>query len=355
MELKKFGIGASAIFAFVVFWGGAQLARRDLKSPLESDNFLNYIMPKLKVFTPQFSLFDRKFIDRKKLAPKNPDNLNNIKMAQNKPMASPTPKSLATAPPKPKAQVATTPLPNPPLVSSNDSKKEINTSDISDSDLPLENSVGPNGNAGRPMAVESPTPESQIGDWKMKILRNPTKETMNAFIFDFQTGKITKVVFYQVINDLMNDSSPEIQKLAVYGLAATPSYDSFVALMSNKSHLSSETQELVKIAIDGYIRTDKLSILNLALKSENTDVILGSMPLIAKIGSATELWISELSSTVGERERRGHSNRVPKGSFLDVVNTLNNLENSSDRQISQAARDTLNDLNNQSSTASRRE
>ena len=85
MELKKFGIGASAIFAFVVFWGGAQLARRDLKSPLESDNFLNYIMPKLKVFTPQFSLFDRKFIDRKKLAPKNPDNLNNIKMAQNKP------------------------------------------------------------------------------------------------------------------------------------------------------------------------------------------------------------------------------------------------------------------------------
>lgn len=354
MDTQKTSIVAIAILAFFVFWGGAQLALKPAQSPLESESFLDYVIPKLQTFIPKFSLWDRKFVDRRKLAPKLPA-ATATPMAQAK--ATAVPAASPTATPKPTAQAAATATPNP-SADNNSATKPLHA----DKDDPAFNSdpaefnpyTGNNSLAG-PAPSETPTPESQVEEWKRKIYSSPSKQTMNDLIFEFQTGKVSRAVFYEILEDLMKDSSSDIQKLSVFALAATPSLDSLHAILTNKDHLSTETSPLIKIALDGYTKPEKLRVLELALKSESPTVILGSMPLIVKIGSRMTLWTADYSSQSGGRDRRGPTNRIPKNDILDIVETLNHLEDSPDRLISQAARDTLNQLNYQPPTASRRE
>lgn len=349
MDTKKFGLAATIFLALFLFWGGSQLARQQRHEPLESDSFLNYVIPKLKKFVPKLSLWGRKFIDRRKLAPSGPP-MPPKKQANATPSPSPTPT------PKAQAKVTATPTPtpgvgasmsyNPSVVSSDKNDDFANDSDITGSG---------NANAGRPLAHESPSPETQIGEWRMRILRSPTKETMNEFVFAFQTGKVTKEVFYQVIDELLRDSSPEIQRLAVYAVSGTPSLESFSIYAMNKDHLSSETFDMQRVMLEGYTRPDKLKILELAIKSNNATVALAAMPLIVKISKKLTLWSADYSSTSNDRSRRGPSTRVPKNDFVQVVEALTSLAEGSDRQLAQAARETLNNLNYRPTTAFRRE
>ncbi len=353
MDTQKLSIGAIAALAFVVFWGGAQLARQPMQSPLESESFLNYVIPKLKKFIPKFSLWDRKFIDRRKLAPKLPTAAA-TPLAKAQSTAVPTATPIAT--PKPTAQAAASATPSPVADPNAVSTHAPADTPQPNSDPAEFNPYTGGANLSGPIPTETPTADSQVGEWKMKIYRSPSKQTMNDFVFEFQTGRISKAVFYQVLEDLMKDQSPDIQNLAVYALAATPSFDSLSALLTNKDHLSTETSGMLRVALDGYTKPEKLKILDLALKSENPSMILGSMPLIVKIGSRITMFTADYSSQAeGGRDRRGPTNRIPKNGIADIIETLNHLENSPDRFISQAARDTLNELNYQPPTASRRE
>lgn len=341
-------LSSSAMIAVIllIFWGGARLTvpQRN-QSLLETDGFISYVIPKLKTFVPKFSLWDRKFVDRRKLAPKKPDANNSPKTA--KATGTPTP----TASPKPKVAAAATPTPAPKAESD---KLKVTVNPVSpkeDFDPAASNPYGGNLDNGGPTPSETPSPETQIGEWKMKLLRSPTKTTMNEFVFEFQTGKLTKLVFYQVIEELMRDSSPEIQKLAVYGLAATPSYDSLVILLTNKDQLSSQVQPSVKATLEAYGKPDKVSIIAMSLRSETSQVVLGSMPLVVKMSQKIQLWSSDQSSNVDDRDRRGQPTRIPKKGFVEILEILRDLENSRDRQISIAAQNTLNQLTHDSPIA----
>jgi hypothetical protein len=308
------------------------------------------VIPKLKSFVPKFSLWDRKFVERRKLAPKAPSKDKAAQQAK----ASATPSPTAT--PKPKLQAAAKKTPTPThtpglVVDGNSSPTANEVGDPAES-----NPFGGIANQYRsPNPEESPSPETQIGEWRMRILRSPTKSTMNEFVLAFQTGQVTKTVFYQVIEELMRDSSPEVQRLSVYGLAATPSFDSLRLLLVHKDDLSGEAGPMLKVALEAYAKPDKLALLGSALRSENTPLVLGAMPLVVKTSKKVRLWSTEQSSLSGDRDRRGPSTGVPKGGFIEIVKTLRDLEDSSDRLIAQAARDTLGQLAMSNATARRRD
>jgi hypothetical protein len=353
MNNRIMGVGTIMALSFLLFWGGFKFFNYQDRGPLESDSFINYVIPKLKQFIPKFSLWNRKFIDRRKLAPKIPQNPTKTLVAV--PGVKPPAKPIAVAKPKP----TVTPLPSStPTVSA---KPELSTS-VALEESPLDvidpaqtNPFIGGGAAGKFAIPESSSPETLIGDWKMRIINSPNKETMNDFIDHFQTGKVAKEVYYQVLTELIQDSSPDIQRLALYSLSATPSLDSLSILMSNRDYISVESQDMLRLALDSYARPERLKLLNSALKSGNSRLVLGTMPLVVKIGSKMTLWSADYSSLSGDRASRGPTTRVPKSGLVEIFQTLQNLENSSDNLISQAARNTLNQLNYNPSTASSRE
>lgn len=349
MDMKKLAFVAMAAFAFMMFLGGKHLATTSKFGPRETDGFVNYIIPKLKTFVPRFSLWDRTFVDRRKLAPKGPDKdkKKNSMLAQGTPLptASPVPKNQANASPTP------APTSKPRFVV--DGATSTSNPDGFDptAEAPHDDLVA----VPRSRPPDEVSPETEIGEWKMKILRNPSKETMNEFVFAYQTGKVKKMVFYQVIDELLNDSGSDIQKLAIYGLAAIPSYESFSALMTHKYHLASDTQGMMKATLDGYARPERLNLLKVALSSRNPPIVIGAMPLVVETSKKMNLWSTDQSSHSDDRRRRGPTTRIPKNDFIEIFKILRDLADSSDRQISQAANDSLAQMTYDSPIASGRE
>ena len=350
MSSKQLQFGLIALFAFLLFWAGNKMSSPRLaQRSLEGDSFFNYVIPKLKHYIPKFSLWDRKFVDRRKLAPKSPEA---AKKANAKPSATPSPSPVPKA--KAIASATPTPVPKPGM--------EVTTvgSPLDGSKEPFDpafNDPYRSGgvNSGGLLPTETPSPETLVGEWRMRLLRNPTKDAMNDFVFEFQTGKVKKDVFYQVIEELLRDSNPDIQRLAVYGLSATPSYDSLFVLLTNKDQLANETQSAVRLAMDGYVKPDKLSLIAMSLRSNSPPVVIGSMPLVIKISKKVQLWSLDQSSTLDDRDRRGPTTGVPKKGFIEVVKILRELSESSDRPIAQAAQDTLNRLTISDPIARRRD
>jgi hypothetical protein len=327
------------------FWGGTQLNRGVRQTPLEAGGFFSYVIPKLKAFIPNISLMNRTFADHRKLLAKT--EMGKQSHQEQKPTPTPTP--TATAQPTPVAK-AKARVVNPEL-RVNVVGGDTDPSSPSDSDLfnqePANHApIGP---------IDSPTTDAQIGEWKMKIYRSPTKETMNDLIFEYQSGKMQKTVFYQLLEELMRDANPDIQRLAVYALAATPSYDSLVALLNNKDQLDSEAHDMIKVAYDSYSKPDRLKILEAALKSDSHIIILGALPLAIKAAQKITLWTADYSSTSSGRERRSPSRQVPKEELKGLIAALQALERSSDTQIAQAALEALNQLGHRLTTASRGE
>jgi hypothetical protein len=216
------------------------------------------------------------------------------------------------------------------------------------------NPYGGGSNNLGPAPSDVPTPETQMSEWKLRILRSPTKDTVNEFVFEYQTGKIDRTVFYRVINELLADSNSDVQRLAVYALASTPGYDSLYTLLKHKDQLNGEAQNTVRLALQAYTKAERMNAVAMTLRSETHEVVLGSMPIVIKMSKQMKLWSSDESSTVEDRDRRGPHTRVPKKGFIEIVEILKQLVDSHDRAIAQAAHETLNQLSVEPSFASSR-
>lgn len=349
MNTKWLSLGAMTGFFLLVFLLGRHVVTpKNAQTPLEAESFINYVVPKLKTFIPKFSLWDRKFIDRRKLAPKSAET-NTVPTKPAAVATKPTPTPTA----KPVAAVAT-PTPTPAPEASSQQITVTKNDNNEDFDPAQANPYGGGSNNLAPIPSDVPSPETQIGEWKMRIMRSPTKETINEFVFEFQTGKVERAVFYQVIGELMSDSNSELQRLGIYALVSTPSYDSLYTLLNNKEHLSSEAQTTLRLALDTYAKSDKMDLIKMTLRSDTHPVVLGSMSIAIKMSKHLKLWSADQSSTLDDRDRRGPHTRVPKKGFMEIVEILKQLEESNDRQIAQAAHDTLNQLSVEPSFASSR-
>jgi len=347
MDFKKLTIFFAAIFSFLVFWGGAQVFKTKASSPYTSDSLFTYIMPKLSQYIPKFSLFDRTFIDdTKKLAPKSNATsnqvMNNI-VKPNSPVAAVKP----AIPPAPPA--ATTQSNNLADDSESDNKNQANNKDKENSnedDQPTKPEAALNSGPKSPQAPEKPSEENQITDWKSKILSNPTREVMSEFVYEFETEKITREVFYQVMEELVKEHNSEIQELTLFGLSGVQSYDSLSFLLKHRDDYFGNAASMYKRTLATYERTDKLKLLIKALNSGDAEVVLGVMPVISKVGSKLTEWTSDFSSHSDDRrDQRGPANRLPKGELIQLIKILENLQDSKDHQIALEARETLSEIN----------
>lgn len=360
MDLKKLTIIFAGIFGLFVFWGGTQVFKTRTTAPYSSDSLFTYIMPKLSQYIPKFSLFDRTFVDhRKKLAPKSEDAVNTPIAPVNavNPVPGAKPNAASSAQQAANQQNANTPNGDSTLdfqnaLNANDQANNDNgEKEKSESDSPT-----PNGGSGvahntppvDPNNPEKQSTENQINEWKLKLLRSPTREVMNEFVKEFEMEKISRDVFYSVMEELVKESNHDIQTVTLYGLSQVQSYDSLRFLLKHKEDYYNSAA-LYKQTLAEYERADKLKLLSMGLNSGDSTIILGVLPMVSKVGSKLTTWTIDQSSESGgsddHRDQRGPATRRPKGEIIQVIKILERLQDSKDSQVALAARDTLTEIN----------
>jgi hypothetical protein len=187
--------------------------------------------------------------------------------------------------------------------------------------------------------------EKNVNDWKYRLYMNPSKENMNVFIQEYLSGKVTKDVFYGVLKSLINESDDRSQSIAIYGLSAVPSYDSYeiLALKIDDKSLRKDNQNVAQKNLDYYSSPENQRILLIALKSSHEVVTLQALRSVMDLAEHHQLGRPQQDvSTLSEREKRGLSSAELKNdSYLEFTNALQGLTKNSNSQIAILAENTL--------------
>jgi hypothetical protein len=166
---------------------------------------------------------------------------------------------------------------------------------------------------------------------------------MNAFVREYISGKVSKDVFYGVLKALINESDDRSQSIAIYGLTAVPSYESYeiLSLKIDEKSLKRENQSLSQKAIDDYSTKGNTKILLAALKSSQEIVTLQGLHGVGKLIENSGMK-SQNIELLNERQRRGSNSKLmKKDSYSDFVNTLQGLTHDNNAQIAILAENTL--------------
>jgi len=108
----------------------------------------------------------------------------------------------------------------------------------SDSDADIDRAISANLNTGRLSPLPRPRADDAFNsaeEWMKRLLARPNLAETNRFIDHFRKNLVTADVFYKVIKAMLDDSRPEMKKLAVLALAATPTYPMSFQLLVDAS------------------------------------------------------------------------------------------------------------------------
>jgi hypothetical protein len=281
------------------------------------------------------------------LRKKNLTNLANNSIVNTKPQIQPTPTGIPiTAKPKIKsinkikAGNENTNTPNHPKftfdIIDNKTTEELlkNTPEI----------VIPTATSATPNTTDSV--EQDINDWKYRLFVNPSKDNMNQFIQQYQSGKITKNVFYSVLKSLLNESDDRSQAIAIYGLSAVMSYESYeiLALKIDEKSLKKDNQALAQKNLDYYSSAENLRYLVIALRSSQQAINLQALHSIFQLveSKQTNNIQSQNITSENARQKRGSSSTlIKKDSYIEVVGALKGLTANSNSQVAILAENTL--------------
>lgn len=249
--------------------------------------FLAYVIPKLSVFTPRFSLRDRTFVDLRSLPPKT----NAADKGAKIPPSAPAPVAVMAPPTKPlKKETA----PTKEALSPSLDVTVVNGD--GDAKKPLSANENNFGGGGSPYGnVAANKGENEKNDWLQKIYLNPSRTTMNEFIDAFASGQFEAPVYFQILGELLQDRSSDIQKLGLYALSANPNSESLALFLIHQKDLSPETQTFQKIFLDSFIAPEKIPTITQTLGHANEVVVLGALPLALNVGQEINTWLADLN------------------------------------------------------------
>lgn len=70
-----------------------------------------------------------------------------------------------------------------------------------------------------------------LADFTKDFLEQPTEQSTLLLVNRYQSGEITAANFYKIVEDIVQDSRPEVKRLGLLALGSTPSTESFVRLV----------------------------------------------------------------------------------------------------------------------------
>lgn len=186
--------------------------------------------------------------------------------------------------------------------------------------------------------------EELVKNFRDSLLRKPKKETMNQLVQAYLSKEVTDRDFYNILADLLESNSDDHQRVAVYGLSATPGLNSYTQLAGSLKFLRGRQLIFATEVVKSYGSLKNLKILEASLFSGNPNVVVTSLNLIDEI-----LLNQEKQNLVKEeQEVLDNPNEVVKSfdrikpeSVKRLLTILEDLSKKSAPIVSQGAENTM--------------
>lgn len=190
-----------------------------------------------------------------------------------------------------------------------DSKKEEKREDVKKAPETMTYVTGPGGAPAEEEDDKDKSASYDYNKWAELILKEPSYSDITKLIEEYQTGRIAKETFYQLVNDLLADGSLETQRMALLAVGLTPSKESFLILADIRKSLpyNSPLRTEVENFIGQYSTMAYLSIMESILMSPPEQVSTYALILAAQtIDMAAQFYIARAPAT-GDNSSQGEN------------------------------------------------
>ena len=183
--------------------------------------------------------------------------------------------------------------------------------------------------------------------WRALVLGQPTKENVMKLVTAFNNKEVDAHTLYLIMSDLMQSSNSETQGLGLSIAQSIPSLRSFSIVADNYDKLDAANKKTADTYMMSYMQGSKLSVLALALQSDNIEVVTHAAQVMV---SGLEAVRKGQKSDVRTDTGRGIVSSSSGSAYSQFVSIFQNLLKSSDSTVASLAQNALTQIQSLSNT-----
>lgn len=185
--------------------------------------------------------------------------------------------------------------------------------------------------------------------WRALVVGQPTKENVSKLINAFNNKEVDANTLYLIMNDLIQSSNTETQAMALVIAQAVPSLKSFSTVSTNYDKLDATNKKTADTYMMSYMSGSKLSILALALQSDDNQVVThAAQVMVAGLEQAKNG--QNAGGTRANSGGRGVVASGTKNTYSQFVSIFENLTKSGDSTVAGLAQNALTQIQSLSNT-----
>lgn len=186
--------------------------------------------------------------------------------------------------------------------------------------------------------------------WRALVVGQPTKENVMKLIAAFNNKEVDANTLYLIMSDLMQSSNAETQSMGLLIGQSVPSLKSFSIVADNYDKLDANTKKSADTYMATYMQGSRLSILALALQSEDTKVVTHAAQVM--VNGLSQVKSGQTGTAGGTRtdQGRGVVASSSGNSYAQFVSIFQNLAKDSDATIAGLAQNALTQIQSLSNT-----
>jgi len=186
--------------------------------------------------------------------------------------------------------------------------------------------------------------------WRALVVGQPTKENVAKLLTAFNNKEVDSSTLYLIMNDLLQSSNSETQGLGLAIGQSVPSLKSFSTISTNYDKLDANNKKNADSIMMSYMQSSKLSILALALQSEDNQVVTHAAQVMVAGLEQTKNGQNPGKTSVRTDTGRGVVASGNQNSYSQFVGIFQNLTKSSDATIAGLAQNALTQIQSLSNT-----
>jgi hypothetical protein len=199
---------------------------------------------------------------------------------------------------------------------------------------------------------DQPEKEKLTADqWKSLILSQPTQENILRLIEALKKDEIDSSSYLEIASTLMRDNSEEKKKLGVMALTANLNLESFSIAVKIQGSLTGAPQKSVQDYLFSYNRIQGISVLDQALKSQDTEVRTVAADVISRAITAIRSGQPLFSTSTSRGSRGEASSSTTLETYRRLLPTLQWLVSNPNLGLTQWAQGLLSQLQSSSTPA----
>ena len=165
--------------------------------------------------------------------------------------------------------------------------------------------------------------EETLAYWSNLLTSDPSLANLTQFISEFQSGKVSEEVYFQIAQELLYDDRTNVAELGLTALNSSPSAKSFLVITGFMEQADSNNSIRTKANID--LRSNYKSISHLSTISSILNQTTNEFALSMATQILTTMAKENLQATTPDPENPSTPGQVQTASYLTTVEKIKNL------------------------------